>query len=47
MRFAHATAVTPDGAGRWSAIIPEGWDIFGKANGGVLMTVAARWKAPT
>ena len=42
MRFAHATAVTPDGAGRWSAIIPEGWDIFGKANGGVLMTVAAR-----
>lgn len=42
MRFAHATAVTPDSAGRWSAIIPEGWDIFGKANGGVLMTVAAR-----
>ena len=42
MRFADATAVTPDGDGRWSASIPEGWDIFGKANGGVLMTIAAR-----
>jgi hypothetical protein len=42
MRFADATAVTPDGDGRWSANIPEGWDIFGNANGGVLMTVAAR-----
>jgi Thioesterase-like superfamily len=42
MRFADATAVTPDGDGCWSANIPEGWDIFGKANGGVLMTVAAR-----
>ncbi len=42
MRFADATAVTPDGDGRWSASIPDGWDIFGKANGGVLMTVGAR-----
>jgi Thioesterase-like superfamily len=42
MRFAEATAVTPDGAGRWSANVPDGWDIFGKANGGVLMAVGAR-----
>ncbi len=42
MRFVDATAVTPNGDGRWAANIPEGWDIFGNANGGVLMTVAAR-----
>jgi Thioesterase-like superfamily len=42
MRFAEATAVTPNGENRWSATIPEGWDIFGKANGGVLLAVAAR-----
>ena len=40
--FADATAVTPDGDDRYVALIPEGWDIGGKANGGVLMTIAAR-----
>jgi acyl-CoA thioesterase len=42
MKFAEATAVTPHGDDRWLAHLPEGWDIFGNANGGVLMTVAAR-----
>jgi hypothetical protein len=42
MRFADATAVTPDGDGLWLANIPDGWDIFGNAHGGVLIAVAAR-----
>jgi acyl-CoA thioesterase len=42
MRFADATAVTPNGDGLWSANIPDGWDIFGNAHGGVLIAVAAR-----
>jgi acyl-CoA thioesterase len=40
--FAHATAVRPDGQGGWLAATPEGWDIYGKSNGGVLLATAAR-----
>lgn len=41
-RFAAASAVTPLGDGRYSATLPPGWDIMGNANGGYLMSIAAR-----
>ncbi len=42
MSFAEATAVTPDGPGRYRAEIHEGWDIVGNANGGYMAVIAAR-----
>ena len=44
MTLAAATAVTPvAGAdGTFTAEIPEGWDIAGNVNGGVLLAIAAR-----
>lgn len=42
MTFAAATSVTPAGDGVWEAEIEPGWDIFGIANGGYLMAIAAR-----
>ncbi len=42
MRFADASAVAPDGDGRWRAEVQPNWDIFGVANGGYLMAMAAR-----
>lgn len=41
MSFDTATTVT-GGPGRWSAHLPEGWDIFGVTNGGFLMAIATR-----
>ena len=40
--FAAATAVAPTGAGTFSAEILPGWDIAGNANGGYLLSIAAR-----
>ena len=40
--FAAATAVRPTGDGSFEASIPEGWDILGNVDGGVLLAVAAR-----
>lgn len=40
--FVQATAVRSDGHGGWLATMPEGWDIFGNSNGGVLLATAAR-----
>ena len=42
MKFADASAVAPAGEGTWKAEIQPGWDIFGIANGGYLMAMAAR-----
>jgi acyl-CoA thioesterase len=41
-RFSDATAVTPIGDGRYRAIVHDGWDIGGNANGGYLMAIAGR-----
>ncbi len=40
--FAAATAVRPTGDGVHAASIPEGWDILGNVDGGLLLAVAAR-----
>ncbi len=40
--FAAATAVGPDGPGRWVGTIEAGWDIAGNANGGYLLAIGAR-----
>ena len=42
--FAAATAVTPvaGAPGVFTAVVPEGWDIAGNTNGGVLLAVAVR-----
>ena len=40
--LAEASAVDAAGDGTWTATIQPGWDIRGNANGGYLMTVAAR-----
>ena len=42
MRFAHASAVQRSGDASWKAEIQPNWDIFGVANGGYLMAIAAR-----
>jgi acyl-CoA thioesterase len=44
MTFAEATAVqlASAGDGHYTATIAEGWDIAGNANGGYLMSIAAR-----
>ena len=42
MRFEQATAVEQVGEGRYRAQVHEGWDIWGKANGGYLAAVAGR-----
>jgi acyl-CoA thioesterase len=41
MSFATASAIqgTP---GTWTAVVEEGWDIFGVSNGGYLMAIATR-----
>ena len=41
-RFSDATAVTPTGDGHYTAIVHQGWDIGGNANGGYLMAIAGR-----
>jgi len=40
--FAAATAVRPTVDGGFTASIPEGWDIVGNVDGGILLAVAAR-----
>ncbi|NNF68308.1 MAG: thioesterase family protein [Acidimicrobiia bacterium] len=45
MSFAEASAVEPAGEGRWTAEIQPRWDIAGAANGGYLLSVAARASA--
>lgn len=40
--FARDTAVRPAGVGVYDAAIRQGWDIGGKANGGYLLSIAAR-----
>ncbi|MFM8303656.1 MAG: thioesterase family protein [Actinomycetota bacterium] len=42
--FALATAITPDAGtpGRYAAVVPDGWDIAGNTNGGVLLAIAGR-----
>jgi hypothetical protein len=40
--FARDTAVRPTKDGRWAGDIRPGWDIGGNANGGYLLTLAAR-----
>ena len=44
MDFAEATAVTPDPEvpGAYGAAVAPGWDIGGNANGGYLLSIAAR-----
>ncbi|MDX1467876.1 MAG: thioesterase family protein [Acidimicrobiia bacterium] len=42
MSFSAATSVRPVGNGTWEAEIEPGWDIFGIANGGYLLAMAAR-----
>lgn len=42
MSFAGATSVVPGKDGSWIGRIHPGWDIFGIANGGYLMAMAAR-----
>ena len=42
MRFAEATAVKRVDEGTWTAEVQKDWDIFGVANGGYLMAIAAR-----
>jgi acyl-CoA thioesterase len=40
--FAAATAVRPTGDGAFDASLPEGWDIFGNVDGGLLLALSAR-----
>lgn len=42
MRFDVASAVTSGADDVWKAEVQPGWDIFGVANGGYLMAIAAR-----
>ena len=42
MGFASDTAVEDAGGGRYKTQICDGWDIGGKANGGYLLSIAAR-----
>jgi acyl-CoA thioesterase len=42
MRFAQDTAVTATDGNNYSAMIHEGWDVVGNANGGYLLAIAAR-----
>ena len=42
MSFAEASALTRIDDNSWQGVIPAGWDILGKANGGFLLGVAAR-----
>ena len=40
--FARASAVTAGGDGRYDAVVADGWDIAGNADGGYLLAIAAR-----
>lgn len=42
MTFASDTAVLPAGEDRWKGVIAPDWDIFGNANGGYMLSIAAR-----
>lgn len=42
MSFRDATALEPIGPGRYGAVIAEGWDIAGNANGGYLLSIMVR-----
>ena len=42
MRFSEATELAERGDGRFSAHLAPGWDAFGAANGGYLLTLAAK-----
>ncbi|MGH8913372.1 MAG: thioesterase family protein [Acidimicrobiia bacterium] len=42
MRFSEASAVQQAGESSWKAEVQPDWDIFGVANGGYLMSIAAR-----
>lgn len=42
MRFSEDTAVKAVSEGVWSANIAPDWDIFGNANGGYMLAIAAR-----
>lgn len=41
MSFSSASAVN-GGPGAWTALLEDGWDIFGVTNGGYLMSIATR-----
>ena len=47
MSFASATAVSHVMGDVYQSFVKEGWDIFGAANGGYLMAIAARAMAET
>jgi acyl-CoA thioesterase len=40
--FTRATAVVAAGDGRWDAVVEQGWDIAGNANGGYLLAILGR-----
>jgi acyl-CoA thioesterase len=40
--FLEATAVDPEGEGRWTGALGDGWDIVGRTNGGYMMSILSR-----
>lgn len=47
MKWGDASAVTSSGEGTWKAEVQPDWDIFGIANGGYMMAIAARAMSET
>ena len=40
--YRDATAIVPDGEGRWTGTLAEGWDIVGRTNGGYMLAILSR-----